>query len=145
MESGAIFIILGTFVIFIGVFLFNPFFHELLGRWEPLLSVRRIAFISFGLLLFLYGKSVNEEYQKTDLFKERVADASAEAWCQEAFRSEVNGYGLNPMRFEYDRAKIEGKQVYLTAKGGFGYPDYDVECWMDSTLKSVISILLIPR
>ena len=145
MDSGAIFSIPGAFIMFFGVFLFNPLFHELLGRWEPLFSIRRVAFILFGLALFLYGESINKEYRETDLFKTRVSEGQAEAWCQEAFRDEVNMRGFNPMNFKYYRAQIRGNRVSFTVKGGIGNPDYDVECWMDSALKSVVSITLLPR
>jgi len=145
MESGAIFSIPGAFIMFFGVFLFNPLFHELLGRWEPLFSIRRVAFILFGLALFLYGESINKEYRETDLFKTRVSEGRAEAWCQEAFRDEVNMRGFNPMKFKYYQAQIRGNRVSFTVKGGIGNPDYDVECWMDSALKSVVSITLSTR
>lgn len=145
MDSGAIFSILGAFIMFFGVFLFNPLFHELLGRWEPLFSIRRVAFVLFGLALFLYGESINKEYRETDLFQTRVSEGQAEAWCQEAFRDEVNMRGINPMKFKYYPAQISGNRVSFNVKGGIGNPDYDVECWMDSALKSVVSITLLPR
>ena len=145
MESGAIFMISGIFIMLFGVFFFNDLFHEILKKWEPLFSFRRLGFILFGLALFSYGESVNKKYQKTDLFKTRAAQGQAEAWCQDAFRVEVTDRGLYPLRFSYNKAKIESNRVTLTARGGIGYPNYDVECWMDRSLKKVVSITLSTR
>lgn len=141
MDTGAIFLILGTLVMFFGVFLYN----ELFSRWEPLLSVRRIGFILFGLTLFLYGKSTNETYRETDLFNTRFSEGMAEALCQEAFRDEVRMLGLNQMRYRYYPAEVIGDWVSLTALGRAGYPDYDVECEIGETLKNVVSIQLFLR